>query len=50
MSFAALLYLNPMLIGSAFATAVVNGEGELQQLLAFDTSAEKPPSSTPTDA
>eukprot|EP00904_Undaria_pinnatifida_P002370 jgi/Undpi1/12133/HiC_scaffold_5.g01809.m1 len=46
----ALLYLNPMLIGSAFATAVVNGEGELQQLLAFDTSAEKPPSSTPTDA
>lgn len=32
---AALLYLNPLLLASAFATAAVNGDGELQKLLAF---------------
>eukprot|EP00903_Cladosiphon_okamuranus_P015741 g14529.t1 len=31
----ALLYLNPALLGSAFATALLNGNGELQQLLSF---------------
>lgn len=50
-SFSALLYLNPMLLGSAFATALANGQGELQQLLAFQTTAEKAPvPSKSTDA
>eukprot|EP00752_Nemacystus_decipiens_P008396 g7506.t1 len=31
----ALLYLNPALLTSAFATALLNGNGELQQLLSF---------------
>lgn len=31
----ALLYLNPALLGSAFATALLNGNGELQELLSF---------------
>ena len=47
--FPALLYLNPMLLGSAFATALVNGQGELQQLLAFQTTGEKPVASKSTD-
>lgn len=37
----ALLYLNPFLLASAFATAVANGDGELQQLLAY---SRRPPS------
>ncbi|CAM9181224.1 unnamed protein product [Scytosiphon promiscuus] len=41
----ALLYLNPALLASAFATALLNGNGELQQLLAFgirdDSEASK---------
>ncbi|CAN0066087.1 unnamed protein product [Pylaiella littoralis] len=36
----ALLYLNPALLGSAFATALLNGNGELQELLAFGVGQE----------
>lgn len=37
---AALLYLNPALLGSAFATALLNGDGELQKLLSFGLADE----------
>lgn len=43
---AALLYLNPMLLASAFATAAVNGDGELQKLLAFGVNNEEPEGAT----
>ena len=42
---AALLYLNPALLGSAFATALLNGNGELKQLLAFGIGDSSEPSS-----
>lgn len=37
---AALLYLNPALLGSAIATALLNGNGELQELFAFGVGTE----------
>jgi len=46
---AALLYLNPALLGSAFGTALLNGNGELQQLLAFGIGDSSSPESSSKD-
>lgn len=38
---AALLYLNPLLVGSAVATALANGDGQLMQLVSYSKSNQK---------
>lgn len=48
--FSALLYLNPMLIASAFATAAINGDGELQKLLAFGGGNAEAEAASKSDA
>ncbi|CAM9864161.1 unnamed protein product [Ascophyllum nodosum] len=42
----ALLYLNPMLLASAFATAAFNGNDELQKLLTFGVDTSSPEEGT----